>query len=73
MHHGHGDGVAEAPDHRAENLRRELAQKLLVRGARCASHMSPLAELIITGCTSMGMFNGAPPGPGAADARAAIS
>ena len=28
---------------------------------------------LITSRTSIGMFNGAPPGPGAADARAAIS
>jgi hypothetical protein len=28
---------------------------------------------LMTVCTSIGMFNGTPPGPGAADARAAIA
>ena len=68
-----GGEVPEPPQHRTENLRRKLAQQVLVRVTRLERHTSPVVELIITGRTSMGMCNGAPPGPGAADARAAIS
>ena len=68
-----GGKVAEAPDHRAENLRRELAQQVLAgRVQRLERHMSTGGALI-TSRTSIGMFSGTPPLPGAADARAAIS
>ena len=68
-----GGEIAEAADDRAEHLRRELAQQLLgaeiQRGAR---HRYSSGGPLITCRTSIGMFSGAPPGPGAADACAAI-
>ncbi len=65
-----GGEVAVAAGHRAEHLRREVAQQapdggLHVRHRHCFG-------ALITCRTSMGMFSGAPPGPGAADAFAAI-
>jgi hypothetical protein len=68
-----GGEISESPQHRTENLRRQLAQQILFRVGRLGSHTSPAVKLIMTGRTSMGMNNGVPPGPGAADARAAIS
>jgi hypothetical protein len=68
-----GREVAEAADHCAEHLRRELAQQVLVGLRRARRQTSPLVLLIITGWTSIGMSSGLPPGPGAADARAASS
>src|SRR5678815_3946651 len=64
-----GGEIAEAADHRAEHLRRELAQQALTGEAGHTSTGGPL----ITSRTSIGMLSGLPPGPGAADARAAIS
>ena len=61
--------VAEAADDRAENLRRQLAQQVL--GPKLA-HRSTGGPLM-TSRTSIGMLIGLPPGPGAADARAAKS
>ena len=47
-----------------------FAQQGLACPARARAHTSsPLLNM--TGCTSMAMFNGFPPGPGAAEARAA--
>ena len=68
-----GGEVAEPPDHCAEHLRRQVAQQVLARevAGRCG-HMSTGGTLI-TCRTSIGMFSGTPPLPGAADARAAIS
>ena len=69
-----GGEIAEAPDHGAEHLRREVAQQVLGRrgSRRRWNHMSTGGALI-TWRTSIGMLSGAPPLPGAADARAAIS
>src|SRR5262245_51896388 len=68
-----GGEIAEAADHRAENLRREFPQQVLASElARVPAHPSTGGALI-TSRTSIGMFSGAPPGPGAVDARAAIS
>ena len=66
--------VAELADHRAEHLRRELAQQPLhlERGGRSHHRESSLGALI-TWRTSIGMFSGLPPGPGAVDASAAIA
>ena len=63
--------VTEAADDRAEHLRRKLAQQMLgcVKRAHSKSSGGPL----MTCRTSIGMLIGGPPGPGAADARAAIS
>ena len=62
--------VAVAAHDRAEDLRRELAQQALGARRRCshlgvgrAQHLAHLDRLRI----------GTPPGPGAAEARAAIS
>ena len=69
-----GGEVAEAPHHRAEHLRRELAQQVLGRRIQ-RTRWSQLSTggALITSRTSIGMFSGAPPGPGAAEARAAIA
>src|SRR6185503_20225911 len=61
--------IAEAADDRAENLRRQLAQQALAGKGGHTSTGGPL----MTSRTSIGMLSGLPPGPGAAEARAAIS
>jgi len=66
--------ITEATDHRAEHLRRQIAQQALGKraiGPPC--HSSSSDGPLITWRTSIGMFMGAPPSPGAADAHAAIS
>ena len=63
--------IAVLPRDRAEHLRRECAQQALDL-ARLA-HTSAGGGACITWRTSIGMFSGTPPGPGAADAVAAIS
>jgi hypothetical protein len=68
-----GGEVAKAADDRTENLRRELAQQILARGVHLIGRHISVGGALITSRTSMGRFNGVPPGPGAADARAAIS
>src|SRR5215813_11975878 len=65
-----GVEVPEAADEHAEDLRRLFAQQVLQ--ARPGAH-SPLADAPITCRTSIGCWIGTPPGPGAADAFAAIS
>jgi len=67
-------GIGEVPetaDDRAEHLRRKVAQKMLGSGVERIHNHSSGAPLI-TCRTSIGMFEGAPAGPGAVDARAAI-
>ena len=66
-----GAEIAEAADHRAEHLRREFAQQVL--GWCVQRHSTSSGGPLITWRTSIGMFIGAPSGPGAADARAAIA
>ena len=69
-----GGEVAETADDRAENLRRQLAQQMLSVGVqRRRGHSSSSGGPLITCRTSIGMFIGVPPGPGAADALAAIA
>ena len=68
-----GGEVAEAPDHGAEHLRRQLAQQVLAGEVAGAAVTRRRAAPLITWRTSIGMFIGLPPGPGAAEARAAIS
>ena len=65
--------ITAAPDDEAEHLRREIAQPALglVIESR-ARHMSAGGALI-TCRTSIGMFSGTPPLPGAAEASAAIA
>src|SRR5215475_15482506 len=65
-----GVEVAETADEHAEDLRRQFTQQVLE--ARPGAH-SPLAGAPITCRTSIGCWIGTPPGPGAADAFAAIS
>ncbi len=66
--------VAEAPHDRAEHLRRELAQQVLGAGSGDGErHSSSMGGALITCRTSIAMLSGAPPGPGAAEASAAIS
>ena len=65
--------IAAAPDDGTEHLRREIAQPALgvvIEGRM--RHMSAGGALI-TCRTSIGMFSGTPPLPGAADASAAIA
>ncbi len=62
--------VAVAAHDRTENPRRQLAQQAL--GAGVAGHISG-SGAPITWRTSIGWRIGSPFGPGAADARAAIS
>ena len=74
-----GGEVAEAANDRSEHLRRKLAQQLLRRcvpRSRCSyrfDHRISGGGPLITSRTSIGMFNGFPPGPGAAEARAAMA
>ena len=68
-----GSEVAETPDDRPEDLRREVAQQALAGRVQAARRHRSTGGALITSRTSIGMFSGAPPGPGAADARAAIS
>jgi hypothetical protein len=69
---GRGE-VSVAADERAEDLRRELAQQSLDAGVRTLRGQMSSAGALITSRTSIGMFNGAPPRPGAVDAFAAIA
>ena len=62
--------VAVSADHGTEDPRRESAQQILDAGLRAHN---PLAGALITWRTSMVCRIGAPSGPGAADAFAAIS
>src|SRR5690349_363021 len=69
--------VAMSARHRGEHLRREVAQQVLDRqlvwiGVVRRRHASTGGALI-TCRTSIGMISGAPPGPGADEAFAAIS
>ena len=64
-----GGEVAEAPDDGAEHLRRELAQQVLVGSTSHVSAQASTGGALITSRTSIGMFSGTPPWPGAADAR----
>ena len=68
-----GGEVLEAADRRAENLRRELAQQILGSRVQSGSRHISTGGGFITSRTSIGIFNGLPPTPGAADAPAAIS
>ena len=68
-----GGEIAEAADHGAEHLRRELAQQMLAGKIDGGCRHRSTGGALITSRTSIGMLSGAPPMPGAADARAAIS
>src|SRR5262245_28060652 len=67
-------GVAEivvTPCNRAQHLRRKVAQQALDRIVVTVGHAS-MSGAPMTWRTSTGMMSGLPPGPGAADAFAAI-
>ena len=68
-----GGEILEAADRRAENLRRELAQQILGGRVQSGIRHTSTGGALITSRTSIGMFSGFPPVPGAADAPAAIS
>ncbi len=68
-----GGEVAVAANHRGEDLLRELAQQVLAGEARSGRRHRSAGGALITCLTSIGMFSGTPPLPGAAEARAAIS
>jgi hypothetical protein len=69
-----GGEVPETPDDRTEDPRRQLAQQVLGTGVQGPDRQNKSSGgPLITWRTSIGMLNGAPPGPGAAEARAAIS
>src|SRR5687768_2738299 len=68
-----GGKIFETPDHGAENLRRELAQQVLGIRVQSGNRHASTGGALITSRTSIGMFSGTPPLPGAADAAAAIS
>ena len=59
-----GGEVAEAPDDRAEHLRRELAQQVLAGEVERRCRHTSTGGALITWRTSIGMFSGAPPVPG---------
>ena len=70
--------VAKASHHGSKHLRRKFAQQLLGALVPWPNHHRFLYSIsgggpLIIGRTSMGMFNGAPPGPGAAEAFAAMA
>ena len=72
-----GREVAVAPHDDAQHLRREVAQQVLERRADVAvrgrGHQAMSGGgALITWRTSIPMFSGLPPSPGAADASAAI-
>ena len=66
-----GSEITKPADHRAEHLRCQLAQQVAVR--ICWRRHTSDGGALITSRTSIRMFIGSPPLPGAADARAAIS
>ena len=68
--------VAVAAQQSAQNLRREIAQQILGAVVQPRDHASGVQSVggpLITCRTSMARFNGLPPGPGAAEASAAIA
>src|SRR5690606_27694440 len=65
--------VPEPPCHGAEDLRSEFAKQVLDAGVHGPLRHAVVSGAASTGCTSIGMFSGAPPCPGAADMTAAIS
>ncbi len=68
-----GSEVPVPPDDRTEHLRRKLAQQMLGTGVqRWWRHRNSLGGPLITWRTSIAMLSGSPPGPGAAEASAAI-
>src|SRR5271170_6987779 len=72
------EGIPETASDSAEHLRRKLTQQMLGSRIPFLGHWSSRYSIsgggpLMTWRTSIGMFNGTPPGPGAADALAAIS
>ena len=72
-----GGEIAVTPHDDAQHLRRDLAQQALDRrddvAVRRRGHQAMSGGgALITCRTSIAMFSGLPPGPGAADASAAI-
>ena len=65
--------IAEASNDGAENLRRQLAQQVLAGRVQLDGRHTSTGGALMTSRTSMGMLSGIPPGPGAAEAPAAIS
>lgn len=65
--------IAKTPSHPAEHLRRQFAQKMLDLRCQAGRQTNSSGGPLITCRTSIGIFNGLPPAPGAADARAAIA
>src|SRR5687768_1858526 len=68
-----GRKIFEASNHGAENLRCDLAQQVLGIWVQAGSRHTSTGGALITSRTSIGIFSGTPPLPGAADAAAAIS
>ena len=71
-----GREVAIPADQRAQDRRREVAQQVLGRGIERWRHASGVQSgggPLITWRTSIAMFNGVPPRPGAAEASAAMA
>src|SRR5262245_26946894 len=65
-----GTEIAEATSHRAENLRRQFTQQVLVGERRRPLRHTSTGGALITSRTSIGMLSGSPPLPGAAEASA---
>src|SRR6185369_16470440 len=65
--------VAEATREDADDLRNQLAKESFVHFAREASWQTSVGGPDITSRTSIFRFIGAPPGPGAPEARAAMA
>src|SRR4029450_8954365 len=55
-----GAEIAEATDHRAENLRCQITQQVLVGELRRAFRHTSTGGALITSRTSIGMLSGAP-------------
>ena len=68
--------VAVPAQQSAQDRRREIAQQILGAVVQPRDHAPGVQSVggpLITCRTSMAMFNGLPPGPGAAEASAAIA
>src|SRR5262249_47339462 len=66
--------VAVAAEQDAQNLRGQVAQQVLSAGLQAWGHgVQSVSGPLIPWRPSIGMFSGLPPGPGAADASAAIA
>jgi len=67
-----GSEITKTSQRRAEHLRRQVAQQLLGSTVQRREGHAVSGGPLITWRTSIAMLSGLPPGPGAAEASAAI-